>query len=190
MGDDDVPTMPGSDYTIFEAMQGSSAFGKPSEADQEETQDAILDALGMSRELWNTTKGMRRNVNQLLQDFTAGDFDYGTDPRFASHKSAIEDQYKSSKDDVIASVADGGSLDSAIGTLANQRARSFTDVISDIQQDMFQKAYGAGYGVPGQAISGMNQGAQNLQQMLAMQYANAGDNAAGIGSLIGAIIGS
>lgn len=190
MGDlfDDPPKMPGSTYNPAESMMGAPLFGKPSQHEKQQTQQSLMDAISLPRELWTTTAGIRGDVTQMLKDFTSGDFDLSTSPMYAGGKANIEDAYRTSKEDLLANVPAGGSLNAELANLAEGRAMNMTDLISGIQNDLLKMAYGAGYGTPGQVFGGMNQATGNLSNYMAMQQAMAGQNAQGIGSLIGAII--
>lgn len=185
---EDTPKMPGSTYNPAESMMGAPMFGKPSQQDKQQTQQALLDAISLPRELWTTTKGIRGDITTMLEDFTSGDFDLTTNPMFAGGKANIENAYKTSMENLLANVPSGGSLNAEIANLAEGRAMGMTDLISGIQNDLLKMAYGAGYGTPGQVFGGMNQATGNLSNYMAMQQAMAGQNAQGIGSLIGALI--
>jgi hypothetical protein len=181
----DAPSMPGSDYSVPEGMMGAPLFGKPPEKRQRETQKALVDALGMSTKLWKHTEGMRGNISQQLTDFTAGDYDVTSNPMFAPGKAATEDIYARSRENIMETMPAGGTMETQLSGLEHARARGLTDTISGIQQDMYNKAYGAGYGTPQTSIAGANQSANSMMQMVAAQNAAAGQNAAGIGSMIG-----
>lgn len=185
---EDTPKIPGSTYNPAESMMGAPLFGKPSQYEKEQTQNALLEAISLPRELWATTKGIRGDITSMLEDFTSGNFDLATSPMFAGGKADIESAYRTSKEDILSSVPAGGSLNAELANLAEGRAMNMTDLVSNIQNDLLKMAYGAGYGTPGQVFGGMNQATGNLSNYMAMQQAMAGQNAQGIGSLIGALI--
>lgn len=185
---EDTPKMPGSTYNPAESMMGAPLFGKPSQQDKQQTQQALMSAISLPRELWENTAGIRGNITDMLENFTSGNFDLATSPMFAGGKADIESAYRTSKEDLLANVPAGGSLNAELANLAEGRALGMTDLISGIQNDLLKMAYGAGYGTPGQVFGGMNQATGNLSNYMAMQQAMAGQNAQGIGSLIGALI--
>jgi hypothetical protein len=162
-------------------------MGKPSSAQQSATTEALINATRIPMELWNTTSEMRGNVTNALNDFTAGNYDLTKSPMFAPGKAAIEDAYQTSANDIISKMPQGGTMFNELGDLSQDRARKLTDVVGRIQQDMLDKAYGAGYGTPQSSMSGLNQSAGNLSAATAAQTANAGKNAEGLGLLIGKI---
>jgi hypothetical protein len=178
----------GTDYKAGEALYGAPFFGKPPIEHQEETHDALLEALGMSTKLWNHTEGMRGNVSRQLTDFTAGDYDVTSNPMFAPGKAAVEDVYARSRENIMETMPAGGTMETQLSGLEHARARGLTDTISGIQQDMYNKAYGAGYGTPQTSIAGANQSANSMMQMITAQQAAASQNAAGMGSLVGTLM--
>lgn len=185
-----APFMPGSDYTVPEAMQGSPMFGKPPGKHTKESHDAMMEAMGMSTALWKDTADMRGNITDQLTGFTEGDYDVTQNPMFAPGKLAAEDVYARGRDNIVSSMPSGGTMQSALGDLEGARMRGLTDTISSIQQDMYNKAYGAGYGVPQTSIAGANQSAGNMSQAVQMQNMAAGQNAQGFGQLLGYVMKS
>lgn len=185
---EDTPKMPGSSYNPAESMMGAPLFGKPSQQEKQQTQEALMSAISLPRELWTTTKGIRGDITSMLEDFTSGNLDLTTHPMYAGQRANIESAYRTGKEDLLANVPTGGSLNAELANLAEGRAMGMTDLMSNIQNDLLKMAYGAGYGTPGQVFGGMNQATGNLSNYMAMQQAMAGQNAQGIGSLIGALI--
>jgi hypothetical protein len=185
---DGPPQLPGSEYNLMEGMMGNPLFGKPPETQRNETHDALMDALGMSTKLWKETEGMRGNVSQQLTDFTGGNYDVTSNPMFAPGKMATEDMYQTARDNVMSNMPAGGMMQENLTSLEGARLRGLTDTVANIQQDMFNKAYGAGYGTPQTSISGANQSANSMMQMLASQQAMASQNAQGMGALLGTMM--
>lgn len=142
----------------------------------------------MPRELWQTTGGIRSDITGMLEDFTSGQSDISEHPMFAGGKADVESAYNVGKENLLANVPTGGSLNAELANLEQGRAMGMTDLVSNIQDDLLKMAYGAGYGTPGQVFGGMNQATGNLSNYMAMQQAMAGQNAQGIGALIGALV--
>lgn len=186
MGDDPII---GGDYgySVFDLAQNplGPGMGKPSGSQRQAELEALMNATRLPMELWNTTGTMRKNVTNTLERFTGGTMDLANEPMFAPGKAAVEDAYTSAKDNILANMPAGGSMQSALTDLEGQRARGMTDVYGKIQEDMFNKAYGAGYGTPQTSIAGANASASNLSNALQAHQASASQNAAGIGELIG-----
>lgn len=188
MGDFNEPVLGGEyGYSPGEIIANPLApgLGKPSSSQKQAQMEALLNATRLPMELWNTTAGMRGGVTRELTNFTKGDYDLAESPMFAPGKAAVEESYKSARDNVLANMPAGGAMQSALVDLEGQRARGMTDVYGKIQQDMFDKAYGAGYGTPQASISGANASAGNLSAALQAQQNSASQNAAGVGELIG-----
>lgn len=190
--------MGGMSDPIFGGDYGYSGFdlaanplapglGKPSSAQQQATTEALINATRLPMELWNTTAGMRENITKQLTDFTSGNYDPTKMPMFAPGKASVEDAYQNARSNILANTPSGGTLQSQLTSLEGQRARGMTDVIGKIQQDLLDKAYGAGYGTPQASISGASASSGNLAAATQAQQAAAGRNAQGVGQLIGYI---
>jgi len=177
--------LPGSDYNAFEGMSGAPVFGKPSSAAKKEMMDLIRASARPGIELWDTTKGIRGDITKTLGDFTSGNLDVTSMPMFAPGKTATENAYKSARENIISGMPAGGAMLGELGNLEADRASKLTDIIGQIQQDLFTKAYGAGYGVPAAATGGVSSSANTMAQLLNQQQASAGQNAQGIGQMVG-----
>jgi hypothetical protein len=181
---------PGTDYNVGEALWGAPFFGKPPMSRSKEAHEALMEAMGMSSALWKDTKGMRGNITNQLTDFTAGNYDVTSNPMFAPGKAATEDIYTRSRENIMETMPAGGTMETQLSGLEQARARGLTDVIGEIQQDMYNKAYGASYGTPQTSIAGANQSASTMQQAISAQSAAASQNAQGMGQLIGTLMSS
>jgi hypothetical protein len=175
---------------IYEGIEGigDSLLGNPSKDSIKNQQKLLENAQRIPMELWDTTSGIRKNVTGMLENFTGGNMDITSQPMFAPGKSAIEDTYKTGRQNILETMPEGGMLYSGLAGLEGDRAKGLTDVIAKIQQDVFDKAYGAGYGTPQTSITGLNQAALTSGDALNTQSAAAAQNAAGIGRLLGTII--
>lgn len=160
-------------------------LGKPSSEQREAQTQALQNANFLPMALWGATDPFRQNVTKQLTDFTQGNYDLSQSPMFGSGKLNIEDTYSTAKNNLMETLPGGGTLFGQLGELEQSRAKSLTDLYGEIAQDMFNKAYGAGYGTPQASISGANQGANTATQQLLSQQAAANQNAAGLGELIG-----
>jgi len=104
-------------------------------------------------QIFALTSKLRGNFVGSLEDFSSGDFDFASHPMFDSEKSAIEDQFANARDNILGNIPEGGSLIDSLSNLETGKAKSLTDVISNIQQDMFNKTQQAAFGMVPSSIS-------------------------------------
>ncbi len=138
----------------------------------------------------------------MFGDVLSGRFDPSTSklwaPSFSSGKQAIEDQYGIAKDAVLANAPRGGAMGSGLADVEISRAQDASSLpqqlSASITEDMMNKAYGAAFGAPASAMSGLSSAAGTYGSRQAQQDAiNAQKQAAqarGMGSLIGMGIGT
>ena len=74
---------------------------------------------------------------------------------YGAGKQQLESQYGTAKENIMANLPQGGALLSSLAGADIAKAGDLANVSSGITQDMFNKAYGAAFGAPGQAMQGM-----------------------------------
>lgn len=134
----------------------------------------------------------------MFGDVIAGRFDPKSSPLWASTfnigKEALESQYGLAKDAVLANLPRGGGQVRGITDVetarAGEAARLPMELSADITGDLMNKAYGAAFGAPGQAMSGLSSAAGLRSQSDAIRAQQRAAQAQGMGTLIGMGIGS
>lgn len=133
----------------------------------------------------------------MFGDVIAGRFDPKSSPLWASTfntgKEALESQYGLAKDAVLANLPRGGGQARGITDVetarAGEAARLPMELSANITGDLMNKAYGAAFGAPGQAMSGLGAAAGLRSQSDAMRAQQQAAQSRGMGSLIGMGIG-
>lgn len=133
----------------------------------------------------------------MFGDVIAGRFDPKSSPLWASTfntgKDALESQYGLAKDAVLANLPRGGGQARGIMDVetarAGEAARLPMELSANITGDLMNKAYGAAFGAPGQAMSGLGSAAGLRSQSDAIRAQQQAAQAQGMGSLIGMGIG-
>lgn len=134
----------------------------------------------------------------MFGDVIAGRFDPKSSPLWASTfntgKEALESQYGLAKDAVLANLPRGGGQVRGITDVetarAGEAARLPMELSANITGDLMNKAYGAAFGAPGQAMSGLGSAAGLRSQSDAIRAQQQAAQARGMGSLIGMGIGA
>ena len=134
----------------------------------------------------------------MFGDVIAGRFDPKSSPLWASTfntgKEALESQYGLAKDAVLANLPRGGGQVRGITDVetarAGEAARLPMELSANITGDLMNKAYGAAFGAPGQAMSGLSSAAGLRSQSDAIRAQQKAAQAQGMGTLIGMGIGS
>lgn len=160
----------------------NSVFGGGKDQGSSDSADAMAQ---MARQLWTETSGVRAPLIEQMTSAVSGDFDPGTSPIFAPQKRAIESQYGVAKDNLLASMPAGGAMTSAMADLESNRANSLADMMGSIYQDQLNKAYGASFNAPGQAIQGLGSAASIQSANEASQRGMFGDLGMAAGYFLG-----
>ncbi|MDI6741619.1 MAG: hypothetical protein QMD11_02675 [Smithella sp.] len=133
----------------------------------------------------------------MFGDVIAGRFDPKSSPLWASTfntgKEALESQYGLAKEAVLANLPRGGGQVRAITDVETARAGEAAglpmELSANITGDLMNKAYGAAFGAPGQAMTGLGSAAGLRSQSDAIRAQRQAAQAQGMGSLIGMGIG-
>jgi len=159
-----------------------SVTGKPDPEAQEDAADASANATNIlsaiSQNYYKKTAGLRGSVIDRLTKFMKGDFDPTDSALYAPIKTATENQYQKGMDELLSTVPRGGGLYAGIGDLIGKKADTTSDLIAQLVQDEYNKAYAMGTGsqeVAASGLSGAGTGANGLVSALASQQ-NAGVN--------------
>lgn len=134
----------------------------------------------------------RNKVYQRTADFMNNNLGYTTHPWYQTGKAGVEEQYGIAKDQILANIAAGGGLDSALKDVELSRAKSLTDLMGQIAMDEYNKAYGVAMNAP-QVIQGYGTAGQILasgDQARASGQAAQSQLMGQIGSSIGMIAGT
>ncbi|RLA60194.1 MAG: hypothetical protein DRQ89_13165 [Epsilonproteobacteria bacterium] len=129
-------------------------LGVGSDADEQAEQTSKLSS-EMAKDYWKRTKGVRNQVIGGLDDFMKGNFDPTASPMYASQKLAVEQQYQTALDNLLANLPSGGGMGENMASLEMGKAGSLVDMIGKIIQDEYNKAYGMAVGSPQQSFQGL-----------------------------------
>lgn len=164
------------------ALLGSSVGNElmPSSS-QNQISDLISSASGMGQAYWAETDPLRRSVIDRLSKFMSGNFDPTASPMYAPMKQAVEQQYGTAKNNIMSSLPGGGTLLDSLADLETNKAKSLTDMISQIVSDEYSKAYGLASGSPQTSMAGLSAALGGGNALTGM----AGSNNSLISSLVG-----
>ena len=112
-------------------------------------------AAAIAQQMFKESTPIREPLFADLTDFLGGGFDIGESPMWSPGKAAIEDQYQIARENILANLPVGGQLNEQLANLDIGRASSLTDLIGQIQQDMYNKAYGVATQTPQTSIAGL-----------------------------------
>jgi hypothetical protein len=170
------------------------ALGKPDPEAQEnatETSTRLAEqAAGMSANYFNATGPMRNSLITRLTDFMKGNLDPTDSAMYAPIKMTAERQYDTAREKTLEDLPRGGALYASLSSLAGQKANTITDMISQIVQDEYNKAYAMGQGSQQVAAAGITSAGDSqsklLQALGTQQQAGAqqGSNTVGLLKLI------
>lgn len=173
------------------------ALGKPDpEAQEEATKTSTglaKQAADMSAGYYSATAPIRGNLITRLTDFMKGNLDPTASAMYAPIKMTAERQYGEAREKTLEDLPRGGALYESLSNLAGQKAQTITDMISQIVQDEYNKAYAMGQGsqsVAASGITGAGDSTNKLLQALSTQQqagAQQGSNAVGLAKLIAEI---
>jgi len=160
--------------------------------DYEEPKSSKI-ASQIAQQLFTESTPIRTGIIDQLTNFTGGNFDIGTSPMWAGGKNAIENQYGVARENIIGNTATGGAMYQGLNDLEATRAGSFTDLISNIQNDMFNKSYGIATNTPQTSMQGLLGSANaSTNAMQAQAQADAGKSQmmGGLGQGLGMFLAS
>ncbi|MBT7628775.1 MAG: hypothetical protein HN597_03600 [Desulfobacula sp.] len=144
---------------LGQAIPGQSPAGGGSIADQ----------------IFNLTSSLRGNYIDQLTDFTEGNFNIATNPMWSGGRAAIEDQYNVARNNILGGMPTGGELNEALTNVDIGRAKSLTELISNIETDMMNKTYQAAFGAVPSSIGAQTSSANQAASIQAQEEAS--DNA-------------
>ena len=98
--------------------------------------------------------------------------DPSASPLYAPGKFAAEQQFGTARDNIMSSMPEGGGLYDALAQTDISKAGALSGLEANISQDFFDKIYGAAFGAPQTAVSGLG-GAGGIMGNLAGQQAQA-----------------
>lgn len=166
------------------------ALGKPDPSVQQtatETSTELARQAGaMSADYYGKTAPMRNSLITRLTDFMKGNLDPTASAMYAPIKMTAERQYDTAREKTLEDLPRGGALYESLSNLAGQKAQTITDMISQIVQDEYNKAYAMGQGsqqVAASGITGAGDSTNKLLQALSSQQqagAQQGSNAVGL----------
>ena len=148
---------------------------------------ALADEMALiSRDYYGQTKPARSNILGRGNEFLAGNYDPSSSPLYAPGKFAAEQQFGTARDNIMSTMPEGGGLYDALAGANVSKAGALTGLEANISQDFFDKIYGAAFGAPQTAVSGLG-GAGGIMGNLAGQQAqsNAAQSAGKSGMLGG-----
>jgi len=108
--------------------------------------------------LWTQTAPTRTNLLDMLNSFTAGNYNFAEYPGFQSQFGLLNDQYNNARENILSQTGGaygGGQLDALLAQNENARAGSIANLGGTIGQDLLSKAYGAAFNTPQTSIQGL-----------------------------------
>ena len=139
----------------------------------------------IARDMYGSTGETRGNYIDMFNQLTSGGgYDIGSHPMFAPLKQGYESQYQNAEDNIMGQTPAGGQLYDLLAQNEMSRATGLGAASGDILTDMLNKAYGASFNAPGQALMGLqtaNQAEQFGQQQNQQMWGNIGNFVGGGG---------
>lgn len=121
----------------------------------------------LSEQLYGQTDPVRQALIDQASQFLSGGFDLSSLPQYAALKNAVESQYGRARENVLGSVAGGGSLSDALADVEIGRAGSLVQGIGGIANDQLALAQSLATGSPLSASFGGLGQAAGIQGSLA-----------------------
>ena len=141
---------------------------------------------------YRAAKPIQQQVYGRLGNFMSGGLDVSRSPIWQAGKIGAEGAYQSGMENMMNSMPAGGALYSGMAELEGNRADSLTQLMAQVAQDEYAKAYGVASGDPQQSTSNLIKIGQQADRMNAQEAANetqaAGSAAASLATIIASII--
>lgn len=139
----------------------------------------------IAQEMYTGTAPIRGPLIEELTQAVGPGYDPATSPMFDPLKRGLEGQYGTAREGILAGLPAGGVQQEALANLETGRAQSLSDMMAQIQSDMLNRAYGAAFQAPGQAMTGLAQAGQLGAQRQAGTQGMLGQLGMGLGYFLG-----
>jgi hypothetical protein len=133
---------------------------------------------GISQDYYNQTAGLRGGIINRLTNFLSGNMDPVQSAMYAPIKSNVENQYARAENEILSKLPAGGVMQNELANASLSKAGTLSQLIANLVQDEYNKAYAMGSGSQEVASSGLTNAAgtgSNLINSLANQ-SNAATN--------------
>lgn len=170
---------------------GREFTGKPSPESQEAALNASTESTrnltDMSKDYYSKTAPLRGNVTDRLTNFMQGNLDPTQSAMYSPIKMTAERQYQTAMDDLMSKTPTGGALYEGMANLGGQKAASITDMIQQIVQDEYNKAYAMGQGSQSTAAAGIQGAASESNKLVSGLAQQQQAGASGVGNAVAAL---
>lgn len=138
-------------------------------------------AANIANSMWNSTGKIRNPLIDMMAEVTGGNFDPASSPLFSGVKSNVDDQFKTAENNVLSMIPEGGVLQDALAGLETGKAKTLSEMMGSLENDWMNKAYGAAFQAPGEAMSGLTSAGALDSQNYATNQGLLGDLGSGLG---------
>lgn len=167
---------------------GGTMLGVGSEAENLSGQ-ASGKTFDMAEQYWDETAPVRSGVIDRMAKFVNGGFDPAQSPLYAAQKKAIEEQYGTAMDNLLARLPGGGALNEGITGLEVGRANSLIDALAQIFNQEYTAALDMANASPGTTFQGMGTGGNINAPVIGGQAQKQSANMNAFGNIISSIFG-
>ena len=163
-------------------------LGKPDPESQEAATQASANAANLSTQLaqqvWNETSPVRSSVLNRLTSFMQNGLDPTNSALYAPLKNQVENTYQTGRNNLMSQIANGGALYEGLSDLERSKSSSMGDLMAQILQDEYNKAYGIASGAPQQSTSALMGAGQTGSSLLSALSGQGIATAQGLNSAI------
>jgi len=139
----------------------------------------------MSRELFETTSGLRSETLGTLNRVLAGERPENF-RIFAPEREAVESQFRSARENIIASSpARGGQLNRLLAGTDIARAQTLGGMEADVRRSAFEQSLGLGFQTPVVSLAGLGSAAGIFGAAANRSQQDVAGGKSGAGSLVG-----
>lgn len=150
----------------------------------------------VSKELMDTTAGLRSGLINKYNNYLSGNYDYQADPTyqglFSTYKSGLESQYQNAKENLLSNMS-GGALTRNLGQLETARAsdvgRMPGQITQDIANQIMGQTYGTAWQTPGTAVGALSSANNSYGNRLSAQMMSEASGKGGLGAGLGSLAG-
>lgn len=108
------------------------------------------------------TSPLRQAFMEAWEKALTGEMPAWYESIYGAAKTPIEQQYQAGRENILATLPKGGVLQKSLADWELERTKTLSEIPRSAIADMISKAYGAAYGAPQLAISGLGEAAQPL----------------------------
>lgn len=155
--------LPGLGYSVGEATRVGPIDIKTGTPGSIQSSNPAADALlASAMDFLNQSGPLRDQFVNRANNFMSGNLDVTQSPMYGALKLAADQQYRNARENILASIPQGGALGEALAQNEFDLARTMTAGTGQLAQDELNRAYSIASGAPQLAFSGMG-GAASAQ---------------------------